>query len=282
MTTSIVTPFSKYNKGGIRFYVIVFILISVAVGIYVYIYRNPVYSMFADIQSPIFAPAELLALPHIPTSIDSKSHTELETLCHGIDTNKPMSDTKGAVVNLQRLGSVISLNDTEFLETMIPHHQVAVAVAKSINSTNQIIREFCRQIIWQQEYEITQMEAMVGRLPQPFSTARAKLRFTQSLYDFYNPPTLAIVNQPVCDPMHFQVAGQLPPNMPPMSDEAFLKHMAAHHATAVKMAKAQMRTTDNSFIAALCYDLIHQQELELVKMNEMIANRAWDTSVMLG
>jgi uncharacterized protein (DUF305 family) len=263
MTTSIVTPFSKYNKGGIRFYVIVFILISVAVGIYVYIYRNPVYSMFTDTQSPIFAPAELLALPHIPTSIDSKSHTELETLCHGIDTDKPMSDI-------------------EFLETMIPHHQVAVAVAKSINSTNQIIREFCRQIIWQQEYEITQMEAMIGRLPQPFSTARAKLRFTQSLYDFYNPPSLAMVNQPVCDPMHFQVAGHLPPNMPPMSDEAFLKHMATHHATAVKMAKTQMRTTDNSFIAALCYDLIHQQELELVKMNEMIANRAWDTSVMLG
>lgn len=258
----IVTPYSKYNKGGIRFYVIVIILIAVAVGIYIYIYRNPQYSMFTN-TSTILAPAELLPLPHITTALDTTSTAELETICSGIDHGKPMTDT-------------------EFLETMIPHHQVAVAVAKSINSTNQIIREFCRQIIWQQEYEITQMEAMIGRLPQPFSTARAKLRFTQSLYDFYNPPTLAMVKQPVCVPMHFQVSGHLPPNMPPMSDEAFLKHMAEHHATAVKMAKTQMRTTDNSFISALCYDLIHQQELELVKMNEMIANRAWETSVMLG
>lgn len=256
----IIPQYSKYNKGGIRFYVIVLILVAVAIGIYVYIYRNPVYSTFDNLDK-LHVPAELLALPHIPTALDTTS--ELATLCNGIDNGKPMTDI-------------------EFLETMIPHHQVAVAVAKSINTTNQIIREFCRQIIWQQEYEITQMEAMIGRLPQPFSTARAKLRFTQSLYDFYNPPSLAIIHQPVCDPMHFQVAGHLPPNMPPMSDEAFLKHMAVHHATAVKMAKTQMRTTDNSFISALCYDLIHQQELELVKMNEMIVNQAWDTSVMLG
>jgi uncharacterized protein (DUF305 family) len=258
-----ITPYSKYNKGGIRFYVIILILIAVAVGIYIYIYRNPQYSTFTD--TGLLAPAELLPLPHVVTALDTTPTTELETICSGIDHGKPMTDT-------------------EFLETMIPHHQVAVAVAKQTygTSVNQIIREFCRQIIWQQEYEITQMEAMIGRLPQPFSTARAKLRFTQSLYDFYNPPTLAMVKQPVCVPMHFQVSGHLPPNMPPMSDEAFLKHMAAHHATAVKMAKTQMRTTDNSFISALCYDLIHQQELELVKMNEMIANRAWETSVMLG
>lgn len=253
---------SVYNKGGVRFYMALLVVLALGVAIYTYIYRNPVYtSAFTDIARNPLAPAELKPLPYIPTAIDTTPEPELAELCKRIDTGKPMTDTA-------------------FLEAMIPHHQVAIAVCRSMNSDNQIIREFCRQMIWQQEYEITQMEAMIGRLPLPFSEARARLRFTQSLYDFYNPPTLAMVKQPVCDPMHFKSAGGHMASMPQLSDEDFLKHMAVHHATAVKMAKTQMRTTGNSFIAALCYDLIHQQEIELVKMNEMIDNQAWMTSIM--
>ncbi len=186
-----------------------------------------------------------------------KLEATLPTICKQIDTGK-------------------ALTDTEFLEYMIPHHQVAVDICKSMSSDNQLIRELCRQLIWQQGYEITLMHAMINRLPDTFSKEKALAYYNQSLYDFYNPPSLALVNQPVCKPNNFTEH-----KFPQLDDTKFLEHMVAHHAIAVKMAKNQMRETKNSYIMSLCYDLIHQQEIELVKMQEMIANQMWKTSVML-
>ena len=52
------------------------------------------------------------------------------------------------------------LSDKEFLEHMIPHHQVAVDMSVLLQpiSKNPIMQELFRKIIWQQNYEIEVMK----------------------------------------------------------------------------------------------------------------------------
>ena len=59
------------------------------------------------------------------------------------------------------------LTDIEYLEHMIPHHQVAIDMSILLQpiSKNPIMQEFFRKIIWQQNYEIEVMTEMLGKLP---------------------------------------------------------------------------------------------------------------------
>jgi len=59
------------------------------------------------------------------------------------------------------------LTDNEFLEHMIPHHQVAIDMSKKLIkiTNNPIMISFCHGIIWQQGYEIQMMEGVMNKLP---------------------------------------------------------------------------------------------------------------------
>ena len=51
------------------------------------------------------------------------------------------------------------LSDIEFLEHMIPHHQVAIDMSVLLQpiTKSPLMKEICRKIIWQQKYEISVM-----------------------------------------------------------------------------------------------------------------------------
>ena len=178
-----------------------------------------------------------------------------------------------------RLNNGIPLSDTEFLEYMIPHHQVAVNVAKKVQSTsrNQQILELARKIIWQQNYEITQIHAMLGRLPQPFSQKNIIGHYNRTVYSFYN--NLDLMPPLKCDDTMF--GGGEHHDLPTITDDTFLSHMVAHHRLGLEMARKQQNTTQNTFIMALLYDLIHDQEAEQVKMQDMLNTYGWQNSQML-
>ena len=52
-----------------------------------------------------------------------------------------------------------TLTDAEFLEHMIPHHQVAIDMSLLLQpkTTSDIILNLCREIIRKQQYEIIEM-----------------------------------------------------------------------------------------------------------------------------
>ena len=52
------------------------------------------------------------------------------------------------------------LSDLEYLEHMIPHHQVAIDMSKMLipHTNNPVILHLCRDIIRKQDYEIWEME----------------------------------------------------------------------------------------------------------------------------
>lgn len=176
------------------------------------------------------------------------------------------------------------LTDTQFLEYMIAHHQVAVTMAKSAlkSSQNQYILELARKMVWQQGYEITMMHAMIGRLPQPFSRLVVLGHFNTSLLSFYK----GLDVEPVkCYDDMF--TGHAVDNLPQITDREFLTHMIAHHELGLAMARAQLnrggvQASQSGFMLALLYDIIHDQEQELDRMRGLSAGTAWENSRVLG
>ena len=175
------------------------------------------------------------------------------------------------------------LTDTQFLEYMIAHHQVAVTMAKSAlkSSHNQYILELARKMVWQQGYEITMMHAMLGRLPQPFSRLVVLGHFNTSLLSFYK----GLESEPVkCyDDMFTDGVAD---HLPHITDRQFLTHMIAHHELGLSMSRAQLnrggtQTSQSGFMLALLYDIIHDQEQELDRMRSLASSTLWENSRVL-
>ena len=169
-------------------------------------------------------------------------------------------------------------SDHAFLEHMILHHQVAVDMAKQLQSKsmNTVILEYLRDLIRQQQYEITQMGSVFRRgVPQQFSTQPAEKLYDPSKYQFYG--IIGSGSGTTCDANMFmpghtgyhqqQVSGM---------EREFLEHMITHHQVAVDISRVMIKKTDNQHIMALCYDIIRSQEHEISKMRDLLSwERGW-------
>ena len=170
------------------------------------------------------------------------------------------------------------LSDIDFLEHMIPHHQVAIDMSKMLQpiSKSPIMHELFRKIIWQQNYEIEVMNEMIGKLPQPISTNKIRNNYINSKLSFYYPDKIKAQNGD-CDPLFFKPNDHMK-HMEHMklSDKSYLEHMIPHHQVAIDMSKRLLKHTKNDFMISLCYDIIREQEYEILKMNELLENLdAW-------
>ena len=56
------------------------------------------------------------------------------------------------------------LTDLEYLEHMIPHHQVAIDMSKRLllHTSNSYLIDFCRKLIYDQQYEIFYMNNLLN------------------------------------------------------------------------------------------------------------------------
>lgn len=60
-----------------------------------------------------------------------------------------------------------------------------------------------------------------------------------------------------------------------LTDDQFLEHMIPHHQVAVDMCHRLLLHTKNSHMMALCYDIVREQQNEILQMNQML--QSWDT-----
>jgi uncharacterized protein (DUF305 family) len=65
---------------------------------------------------------------------------------------------------LAMLRSQTLVNDTRFMESMIPHHSIAIMVSKRATIKDPEVRQLADSIITAQEREIKQMKRMLARL----------------------------------------------------------------------------------------------------------------------
>jgi len=166
------------------------------------------------------------------------------------------------------------LSDTEFLEHMIPHHQVAVDMSLLLQpiSKSPIMQDIFRKIIWQQNYEIEVMKEMIGKLPSSISKGKLQKNYTKTKLSYYFPLKTKAKNGK-CDPLFFKPNDHAK-HMEHMkqSDKSYLQHMIPHHQVAIDMCNRLLKHTKNDFLRALCYDIIREQEFEILKMNELLDN----------
>ena len=164
------------------------------------------------------------------------------------------------------------LSDTEFLEHMIPHHQVAVDMSLLLQpiSKNPIMQELFRKIIWQQNYEIEVMKEMIGKLPCPTGAGKIQKNYEKTKLSYYFPLKTKAKNGE-CNPLFFKPNDHAK-HMEHMekTDKSYLEHMIPHHQVAVDMCYRLLKHTKNDFLIALCYDIIREQEFEILKMNELL------------
>ena len=168
------------------------------------------------------------------------------------------------------------LSDLEYLEHMIPHHQVAVDISIMLQNKTKSpqMQEILRKLIWTQNYEIEMMKHMIHSLPKKdmSSTDNMKMNYIGTVGDITSPNKLGL-SKTYCDP-HFFDPEEHMKHMAHMelNDKMYLDHMIPHHQVAVDMSKKLLKNTKNDFMIFLAYRIIRSQQDEIILLNNMLEN----------
>ena len=168
------------------------------------------------------------------------------------------------------------LTDLEYLEHMIPHHQVAIDMSNLLipKIRDPVILHLCRNIIRKQEYEIWEMTLVKKRMIQsavsnePFYNQK-----TTTCLQIHNPCETKSKDGD-CNPLFFKPDDHMK-HMEHMevNEKSYLEHMIPHHQVAVDMSKRLLMHSNNSYLVDFCKKLIIDQQYEIFMMNNMLKNK---------
>ena len=181
------------------------------------------------------------------------------------------------------------LTDSEYIDHMITHHEVAVSMSESHlhNTKNPIIFDILRNVIRLQNYEINLMkDAKIinndgaddtnDEMSDKHSKMDNSYRYTQG--DFAKPNT-PYLSDTFCDPGFFNMSHNK--NAHNMTDKMYIQHMIPHHQVAVDMSKKILNATNNDFIIDLAYKIIHNQQLEIAKLYYLLKSEyVFESSIL--
>ena len=168
------------------------------------------------------------------------------------------------------------LTDIEYLEHMIPHHQVAVDMSNLLlpSTKNPIMLHLCRDITRKQSYEIWEMAMMKKKISDTIFSNTETMVFDQK-------PTKLEVYEPImskskegdCNPLFFKPDDHSK-HMESMevNDRSYLEHMIPHHQVAIDMSKRLLLHTNHSYLLDFCKKLIIDQQGEIYYMNNLLNN----------
>jgi uncharacterized protein (DUF305 family) len=178
------------------------------------------------------------------------------------------------------------LTDIEYLEHMIPHHQVAVDISILLQkkTKNPEMQEILRKIIWVQNYEITLMKYMTKGLPENDMSASdldMNRNYKITVGDLLKPNKVGLTKT-YCDPNFFNPEKHMNhmKNMN-LDDEMYINHMIPHHQVAVDMSKVLLNNTKNDFMIFLTNRIIRSQQEELILLNNMLSKKRYSHQSIL-
>jgi uncharacterized protein (DUF305 family) len=165
------------------------------------------------------------------------------------------------------------LTDIEYLEHMIPHHQVAVDISIMLEKKTRWpkMKEILRKLIWVQNYEIGLMNEILRKFPEELTNKKNMNRiYISTVSDFSKPNKLGLTKT-YCDPHFFDPEAHME-HMKHMKldDNMYLEHMIPHHQVAVDMSKKLLKNTKNDFMIGLAYRIIRSQQEEIVLLNDLL------------
>ena len=167
------------------------------------------------------------------------------------------------------------LSDKEYLEHMIPHHQVAVDISIMLQkkTKNPVMQEILRKLIWTQNYEIHMMKHMLSSMT---NTSNKKMNnimknnYISTVADFIKPNTLGFTDT-YCDPHFFDPVEHMKHlSHMELNDKMYIEHMIPHHQVAVDMSKKLLKHTKNNFMIHLAYRIIRSQQEEIIMLDNYL------------
>ena len=169
------------------------------------------------------------------------------------------------------------LTDKEYLEHMIPHHQVAVDISYMLQkkTRNPLMQKILRELIWMQEYEIKLMNIAKEKLPEGDMSSLDDMSrlYIPTLSDYTEPNTLDLTDT-YCDPHFFDPEAHMKHmHHMELTDEMYIKHMIPHHQVAVDMSKVLLKNTKNDFMIYLAYRIIRSQQAEIVMLDVSLCHK---------
>jgi len=168
-----------------------------------------------------------------------------------------------------------TLTDIEYLEHMIPHHQVAIDMSNLLIevSQNPTMLHICRDISRKQGYEIWEMTQMKKKLSDTmFDGQKGAVDNIYTVLDKFF-PVMSKSKDGSCNPLFFKPNdhSKMMMNME-ISDRSYLEHMIPHHQVAIDMSKRLLLHTNNSYLMVFCRKLIVDQQSEIYLMNNLLNN----------
>ena len=168
------------------------------------------------------------------------------------------------------------LTDIEYLEHMIPHHQVAIDMNNSLipSTKNPIMLHLCRDITRKQSYEIWEMTMMKKKISDTIFSNSETWIFDQkpTKLEIYE-PIMSKSKEGDCNPLFFKPDDHSK-HMESMevNDRSYLEHMIPHHQVAIDMSKRLLLHTNHSYLLDFCKKLIIDQQGEIYYMNNLLNN----------
>lgn len=168
------------------------------------------------------------------------------------------------------------LTDKEYLEHMIPHHQVAIDMSNLLipKIKDPIMLHLCRDIIRKQEYEIWEMGLMLKNISDTiFADKKSSKEQIYTSLDKYH-PKMSKSKDGACDPLFFKPDEHMH-HMKHMKidSRSYLEHMIPHHQVAVDMSKRLLLHTNHSYLLHFATKLIYDQQYEIFYMNNLLLTK---------
>lgn len=176
------------------------------------------------------------------------------------------------------------LTDKEYLEHMIPHHQVAIDISIILQKTSKwdVMQDILRKLIWTQNYEIMLMNEMLKSMPNNISSSTTKMNkyYQTTNANFTKPNKIGLINA-YCDPNFFNPEAHMEHIKHMNLDEnMYIAHMIPHHQVAVDMSKKLLKNTNNDFMIYLAYRIIRSQEAEIIMLNDLKNNKKFESNLI--
>ena len=179
------------------------------------------------------------------------------------------------------------LTDQQYLEHMIPHHQVAIDMSEAHvrTSTNPQLQEIMRKLIWNQKREISMMHEISLTTNGEHGMSEPKgmdLGYKPIPMGAYVKPNTPELSQTFCDPHFFDPEGHSR-HMAHVNitDRAYIEHMIPHHEVAVDMSKVLLENTTNDHMIDLAHRIIRSQQAEIALLHSMLHGRTFSQSSVL-
>lgn len=193
-------------------------------------------------------------------------HGNMMSTQHNATVNRDSNVTNYVQEQNQAMGTMMKDMNTitpsgnasiDFLEGMIPHHQAAIDMSKSLlkyGGQNKDVKQIAEDVIRVQTQEIQQMKVMIREMKNDRSNTAVANRYLKEYTAMLNNSSHSMSSATQAQSV----------------DTEFITGMIAHHEMAIEMSKTILKYTNSDKIKTMAQNIITVQNREIEHMKSLL------------